>query len=308
VLACGGKAVIGESAGFEFNTEQTLKVVGAQDLAESLGVPLLNLDREPFKSVPGEWPFGELRVAQIVYDADVFINLPKLKRHSLTTMTGALKNLFGVLHRDTRRRMHAWNVNRGIAEVNRVLQPTLSLVEGVVTLTRAVYGQAEALGVLLGGTESLALDRVGCRLLGLEETTVPHLNSAAQVGLTAGYQVVGADLPMDEPTIRSVSWGRRVHRALIQGAYAADILYTAARPGRSILPRLHFELGLKPQINAAACTECGDCVPVCPVSAIDIPARRILPERCECLRCLKCVPVCPENAIEVVGWRRPSKQ
>jgi uncharacterized protein (DUF362 family)/NAD-dependent dihydropyrimidine dehydrogenase PreA subunit len=307
VQACGGKAIIGESSGFEFDTEKTLQVVGAHDLAQSLGVPLLNLDREPFRSVPGEWPFGEMRMAQIVYDADVFINLPKLKRHSLTTMTGALKNLFGVLHRDTRRRMHAWNVNKGIVAVNRVLRPTLSLVEGVVTLTRAVYGQAELLGVLLGGAEPLALDRVGCQLLGLSEAEVPHISGAVQAGLMADYQLVGADLPAVETSTRSGSLGRRLHRALIQGAYVADIPYAAVRPGRSILPRLHFELGLKPHIKAEACTECGDCVPVCPVDAIDIPARRILPERCECLRCLKCVAACPENAIEVVGWRRPSK-
>ena len=305
VKACGGKPILGESSGFEFDTAKTLQVVGAYDLAASLQIPLLNLDTEPFKTLPGSLPFGELRVAQIVYDADVFINLPKLKQHSLTAMTGALKNLFGVLHRDTRRRMHAWNVHKGIALINQVIQPQLTLIDGIVTLTRAVYGQAETLGVLLGGTDSLALDRFGCRLLGLDEAQVAHVRYVRRSRPEASYQTIGDTPDLPELKSQSMSIGTRVHRALMQGAFAADLPYSTLKGGRSLLPRLHFEIGVKPQLIASRCTECGDCVPVCPVDAIDLSAKRIIPERCECLRCLKCVAICPEDAIEVKGWRRP---
>ena len=60
--ACGGKVVIGESAGFEFDTEKTLQVVGAQDLAQSLGVPLLNLDRRRLLWTLQPWKYQILPV------------------------------------------------------------------------------------------------------------------------------------------------------------------------------------------------------------------------------------------------------
>jgi len=308
VRACGGKPVLGESSGFEFDTAKTLQVVGAYDLAESLQVPLLDLDTGSFKSVPGPWPCGDLEIAQIVFDADVFINLPKLKHHSLTTMTGALKNLFGVLHRNTRRRLHAWNVHKGIVALNHAIHPTLTLVEGLVILSRAVYGQAQPLGVLLGGTDSVALDRLGCRLLGLDESQVAHVRQAMQDHPTMDYQVIGDEPELPDETTGKQSIGQFVHRALIQGAYVADLPYAALRGGGSLLPRLHFELGVKPFLNAERCTECGDCAEICPVDAIVLSAKRIIPQRCQCLRCLKCVSVCPENAIEVRGWQRPSSK
>ena len=132
------------------------------------------------------------------------------------------------------------------------------------------------------------------------------MQQAVQARSGAEYQVIGDPVTPPQVDSKPISVGARVHRALIQGAYVADLPYSALKPGHSLLPRLHFELGVKPSIRANLCTECGDCVPVCPVDAIDVPAKRIIADRCECLRCLKCVSVCPEDAIEVRGWRRPS--
>jgi ferredoxin len=88
--------------------------------------------------------------------------------------------------------------------------------------------------------------------------------------------------------------------------YAADQMYTAFRPGRSLIPLVHYWLGIRPAIRRKDCTRCGDCAVVCPADAIDIPSRRIIAGACMRLRCLRCIKACPVNAIEVKGWRRPS--
>ena len=52
VKRCGGTPIIAESSGFEFDTKETFKVLGVPELAQSLGVRLVNLDEERFREVP----------------------------------------------------------------------------------------------------------------------------------------------------------------------------------------------------------------------------------------------------------------
>ena len=53
-------------------------------------------------------------MARAAVHADLIINLPVLKGHSVTLMTGAVKNLFGVLSKPSRRRVHAVGLHRAI--------------------------------------------------------------------------------------------------------------------------------------------------------------------------------------------------
>jgi ferredoxin len=160
--------------------------------------------------------------------------------------------------------------------------------------------------VLLGAPDSLALDRLGCRLLGVPEIEVAHIRYARQENPSAVYRVIGDEPPLAQTAVKPGAIKERAHQALIHAAYLADVPY-AALTGQSLLPRLHFELGVKPFLVASKCTECGACAPICPAAAIDLPGKRIIRERCEKLRCLRCIPVCPTQAIEVRGWRRPKR-
>jgi NAD-dependent dihydropyrimidine dehydrogenase PreA subunit len=51
------------------------------------------------------------------------------------------------------------------------------------------------------------------------------------------------------------------------------------------------------KINAA-CTLCGDCVPVCPTKSIFEGAEHFVIDSDTCEACAVCVPICPEGAIE----------
>ena len=53
-----------------------------------------------------------------------------------------------------------------------------------------------------------------------------------------------------------------------------------------------------PQLNAAQCTGCGDCITNCPTGALgwmDGKAALLYPERC--VYCATCETVCPTGAI-----------
>ena len=304
VRDAGGKPLIGESSGFEFDTAHTFKALGLHDFAKAHGVPLLNLDDQDFVPMTvEEGPVRRLWIAQSALEADVLINLPRLKRHSLTRVTLGMKNLFGLLRRDSRRLLHAWGIEAGIVVLNRMIRPDLTIVDGLTILSRAVYGRAEPAGVLVGSSDLWALDPFCAGLLGVDFKRVPHIIQWA--GRDPQYQIVGDTPPFVRNRDSRDSLLDRLYRLVFQGVYLADSAYAAFRPGHSLLPAVHYWLGVRPVIRSGDCTECGDCAETCPIDAIDVAGRRIIPSACMSLRCLRCVQVCPENAIEVKGWRRP---
>jgi uncharacterized protein (DUF362 family) len=46
----------------------------------------------------GPCRFKRFEISSAVFDADIFLNLPKFKTHGLTYITGAVKNLFGLIY------------------------------------------------------------------------------------------------------------------------------------------------------------------------------------------------------------------
>jgi heterodisulfide reductase subunit A len=61
------------------------------------------------------------------------------------------------------------------------------------------------------------------------------------------------------------------------------------------------------EVDAAVCTGCGNCAPVCPTSAITLQKRDSVlslaaVEALRCIGCGDCVVACPTKAIELPGW------
>lgn len=53
--------------------------------------------------------------------------------------------------------------------------------------------------------------------------------------------------------------------------------------------------------NAAKCTDCGLCVPICPVKALetDPKTREVVFHEDKCIACELCVKICPAHAMEI---------
>ena len=71
---------------------------GFRQVCAELGVPLVNLRETGFAKIPLRgWVLKSVYVARPVLEADLVLNLPKLKTHSFTAFTGAIKNMYGVI-------------------------------------------------------------------------------------------------------------------------------------------------------------------------------------------------------------------
>ena len=70
-------------------------------------------------------------------DADLVINLPKMKTHTLTRYTGAVKNLLGVLPGGRKREIHVrapgvTEFSRALVDILELVRPQLNIMDGIL--------------------------------------------------------------------------------------------------------------------------------------------------------------------------------
>lgn len=177
-------------------TRLVFEVTGFARLASEHGAEPLYLDegREATVTLPqmGYDVHVSRHVKHIIDERDsvTYINVPRLKTHSMTVMTVGIKNQYGlVAHRD-RSPDHNFRLHKKLADVYTVIQPDFTLVDGTVA---TIYGHypPEALhkqslvplNILVGGRDTVAVDTVCARILGYEVEEVGHLREARDAGL-----------------------------------------------------------------------------------------------------------------------------
>ena len=230
-------------------------------------------------------------VAPPVFEADLVINLPKLKTHVFSLYTGAIKNLFGVVPGSRKRDLHCRAP--GIVDFSQVLVDVLELVQPGLTIVDGVLGQ-EGDGPGTGGTprrygclaasrDSVAVDTLLTQSIGYRAGEVLHLDQAGARGLgvsdPGAIRVEGGRQALDFGTL-SLSSSRSYFRV---PSWASAPLVRAAR--------------LRPGVMASACVGCGQCVEACPRQAI-MPGRPPIFGLDECIGCLCCAEIWPKGAIE----------
>jgi len=131
-----------------------------------------------------------LRLATDALDADVVINLPKLKAHGQIFLTLAVKNLFGCVRGRRKALLHQQLGGRPIefarmlVNVLQVVRPALTLMDGIVALERTGPrgGDLRRLGLVVAGTDCVAIDRVVCEVLGADPERLLTLRAAREAG------------------------------------------------------------------------------------------------------------------------------
>ena len=185
------------------STRLVFEVNGYADIARRHGADLVYLDEGRTAPYTLEGEEAPIRISRRLYDAFIdpsraagnfYLGLPKLKTHSMTTMTLGVKNQQAFpIDRD---RMHFHNhetLHVRLARLYRMVQPGFCIIEGVTAIFNghvppaALLEESSAqLNVLIGGQDTVAVDAVGCKVLGYAVEEVEHLRLAAEWGLGEG--------------------------------------------------------------------------------------------------------------------------
>ncbi len=278
----GAVPVLGESSGFEFDTAAAFAVLGVGDYAQRRELELVDFERGRYVEVELGDGLGRVEVAETALEAELIINLPIIKGHTVTRVTGAVKNLFGLLSKPSRRRLHGRGLERGIAALASQFPQALHFVDARRRLARAVFAEAEPLGYMLAGRDPFALDHLGASLLGFDPTSVGHLRSAP------AYEVQGVTPELPARLDSRSSLRERMHRGIYSAFYWLDQRKVSLVGGESILPDLHWYLGVHPVLARLSRAEAEAVAASCPVGAIDVESRQIRREECRRVRCLRC--------------------
>jgi len=90
------------------STGDGFKVSGFRQMCQRADIRLTNLREIGFvETACNGHSLEKVYLSKIPLDADVIINLPKLKTHSLCVFTGGIKNMYGIIPSGHRTKFHA---------------------------------------------------------------------------------------------------------------------------------------------------------------------------------------------------------
>ena len=297
VISRGGKAVIAESGGGPLTRAalaHLYEVTGMARAAEESGAAL-NFDTESQKlPYPAGKTKKEFLVLNAIRNADLVIDVAKLKTHGFMKMTAAVKNLFGVIpglhkamvHKDLPGKPEFASM---ICDLTLAISPALTIIDAVVGMEGEgpSGGTPKKCGLLLGSDDPFAADLASCAIMGIRPEEAPIMREA-----------IGRGLVENDP-----------YKLDIEGETLEKVLSPFAFPGskRSVLGLLPGVLrySIEDRLRAypyitGRCISCGRCAGICPQKTIKKGADHFCVDIDNCIRCYCCHEICPEKAIDMV--------
>ena len=301
--AQGADPIIADSPGGGYRyTAKTLdkiyRTCGMDQAAQQAGIAL-NRDTT---SRPVHYADGILTkhfdIITPVYEADAVFNLCKMKTHLFTVMTGAVKNIFGVLPGLSKPGYHAkLHDTRRFAgmllDLAQYISPRLSIMDAVVAMEGDGPGGGDPrkVGLLIGSENPLALDVIAGEIMGINPTRNPIIVEAASRALKPSrpeeIEVIGADLQ----AVKIADFRR--------SEVTPDSLGLEPLPWYQQMLERYFKTAftVRPKVIWDRCIACGSCIEGCPMEAVSFVKERAFIDDAKCIRCYCCHELCPEEAI-----------
>jgi len=233
-----------------------------------------------------------------VRDADFIIDLPKLKTHGMTTLSGAVKNLFGTVPGLMKPEFH-WRFPERerfcgmLLDLCGAVRPDFVLVDAVVSMEGdgPSGGTLRETGMLLASENPYAMDLALCKVIGAAPSSVETVRQSMERGLcpkdAAELSFAGDELlcfpDYRMPRGKSLSFSAYLPKALRR---TADRLLTS-----------------RPVIQKKRCVGCGKCAESCPAKTIRVTDGKARIDPSGCIRCFCCHEMCPVRAIDIKRFR-----
>jgi uncharacterized protein (DUF362 family)/Pyruvate/2-oxoacid:ferredoxin oxidoreductase delta subunit len=306
VIENGGIPVLTECGGLNFLLS-VMKGTGYGEVVAELGVEVGRMDEIAVLHYPQAKLMKSIEISKAFFDLDCIINLPKLKTHGFTYMSGAVKNLFGTIPGLRKTAMHMrfpqpevfseWLLDLNGALLNGFEKPKkifhiMDAVIGMEGEGPGPSGTPKPIGAVIIGADPVAVDYVAASVVGLDCTKIPY------IGLGFKRDFIAVSSPEE------------IH---ITGQKVEDVRVKDFKPTRSsitshvlrgwlVSPAMKNLFVQKPWPGEEKCTLCYKCMAACPAGAISKAAEnKKIPtyDYEKCIRCFCCIEFCPEAAISL---------
>ena len=293
VRRLGGHPVVGDSpGGAKVGINRVWTNTGMKAMAEREGLELINFEAsgaERFRCNGRAY-----YLAKPAVEADLIINLPKLKTHVLTLMTGAVKNVFGLIPGFRKGNYHKQypkpnDFAEVIVDILSVKTPALTIMDAVLSMEGdgPSSGDPRQTNFLMASRDPVAIDAIAAQIIGLDPIKVPTTRIASDAGLGIGWpeMIETMGVPVEELKIPDFKLTSNRKLELLP-----NFLVRAIDPF----------VWIRPDIEREKCTSCGTCVSSCPTGALLLNGDKTPAFDYDlCINCWCCHELCPEKAVYV---------
>lgn len=180
---------------------------GIKQKTKKYGVKLVDFNKEFYEKV--ELGESKIAIAQAVVESDFLINVPVLKTHAMTKVSLGMKNLKGCLSMNSKKKFHLSNLDEMIALLNTMIEPDLTVIDGIYSMERGptTLGRAHRTDLIVTGKDVFSCDLVGSTILGVDPSSVDYLRRFSEIRNRppdlAAVEILGENL---ENVKRSFEW------------------------------------------------------------------------------------------------------
>lgn len=298
----GAEVRVGDSSGSAFNAavmNATFKTCGMTDACAESGAVLIDDFGSTNKKIDGK----VVRCLDIIdefNDADVVINVGKLKTHSFTGYTGAVKNLYGLIPGLVKAQTHSLYPTLSVfcdclIDIERFASEKIALhfIDAVKGMEGdgPTNGTPRFIGKIFAGTNPYFVDVAAVSLFA-DPLDMPLVKKACERGLLpSDLRETGIDL--DGLSAQRISDFKTVR--VVDGDFTK----------KGFLKRFLRKnwVTRRPVIDTKKCKGCGRCFAHCPRKAIDMVGKNA-PKKAkirkkDCIRCNCCQELCPHDAVRL---------
>ena len=302
----GAEVTIGDSPGGKFtknSLSKVYKISGLTDVSKETGAKLNWNTSYSTKSNPEGNIVKFFEIINIASKADKIISISKLKTHGFTYITGAVKNLFGLIPGLKKIGFHTRFQNidhfsQMLLDLYILTKPALNIMDAVIAMEGSgpSAGDAKKVGLILASDDAVCLDLVVSYIIGVNPLKVPTLKAAIDRNLITG-KISDVDIVGEEiDSVRVLDFKPPSTERRDFWFYPPVIRKWAIR-----------NLNSTPIIKSN-CIGCGVCVKSCPVNAMklisidkmaidkDVKKKANIDLK-KCIRCYCCHELCPEEAV-----------
>lgn len=297
----GAEVLIAESPGGLY-TPAALKAIygacGYLEMSEKFEIPL-NYDCSHREVQAPEGRRSRLfPIITPILEADLVVDIAKMKSHCMTMLSGAVKNLFGTVPGLMKPEFHCRfpekpAFNEMLVDLCQLVKPGLCLVDGILAMegNGPTGGKPRFMGVLAAGRNPYTVDMACAAMMNMDPMQVLMLKDAAGRGLCPS-SLKELEFPDQRP----------------EDFLAKDFLQPESKTSNFIerLPKFMQPVATRlatpyPKIKTAQCIGCGKCAESCPQHTIALEGqpRKAHIDYSKCIRCYCCHEMCPAHVIEI---------
>lgn len=272
-------------------------ISGYRKICKELDIPLVNLKEIGFQEVPCQGQIlKKLYIAPPLLESDYILNLPKLKTHSFTVFTGAIKNMYGIIPYGLRLKYHHQYprveiFSQMLVDIFSCVPPHLNIMDAVVAMEGEgpSAGNPINVGLVIASKDAVALDAVASKIAGFNPLDIYTTLDAHQRDLGTGKI---EDIEIVGEKIRYVEVRNFRHSAIAIGLLRKKI-------PAFLHAFIQEQLTLTPKIIRDKCTECMECINICPRNAAKLDNDKAWIDKSLCIHCMCCHEVCHFQAIRL---------